>query len=375
MSAPSDAARALAARFRVRFPGEPRLWRAPGRFNVIGEHVDYCGGPVMPAALTASVKIAAVRTGSGLLRVATAFGAAEIPLDRFDRRNDWRDHIAGTAFALAEAGEDDALAGADLLIESDVPVGMGVSSSAALSVATALALSEGRVTGPPLALLAQRAENAYVGFACGIMDQYASACARAGCVMLLNCATLEAEHIPAPDDLAFLVVDSGERHTLVESEYAARRADCEAAASALGIPALAALEDETRLSRLSGNVLKRARHVVGEIGRTRTFARALAEGDAAFAGRLIDQSHASLAADMEVSTPLVDQLAARARATEGVLGARIMGGGFGGSILALARADMAASALEKIVRAHAERIGRTPLGLIAKPSAGAGPMR
>lgn len=358
------------ARFKDAFGGTPRLFRAPGRINIIGEHVDYAGGKVMPAAIDFACWVAARPNGLDVLRVTGDLGQGELPLDHFVKQGDWRDYIAGVAFALRDAGH--VVQGYDLAIASDVPMGAGVSSSAALEVAVGLALSGGAVTGNDLALIAQAAENNYVGMACGIMDQFASACGVEGHALMLDCATLAYQPIPLPTTACFLIIDSGVKHQHTSGGYASRRADCEAAAHTLGVALLAEVTDLSALDRLGGNPLKRARHVLTEIARTQKAEAALIKGNLTELGHLLNASHTSLSVDMEVSTPEVDRLTALAQATEGVYGARMMGGGFGGSIIALVQPDRAATALETILEAYSVYLGQRPGAFVVRAAAGAG---
>lgn len=357
-------------RFKDAFGGTPRLFRAPGRINIIGEHVDYAGGKVMPAAIDFACWVAARPNGLDVLRVTGDLGQGELPLDHFVKQGDWRDYIAGVAFALRDAGH--VVQGYDLAIASDVPMGAGVSSSAALEVAVGLALSGGAVTGKDLALIAQAAENNYVGMACGIMDQFASACGVEGHAVMLDCATLAYQPIPLPTTACFLIIDSGVKHQHTSGGYASRRADCEAAAHTLGVALLAEVTDLSALDQLSGNPLKRARHVLTEIARTQKAEAALIKGNLTELGHLLNASHTSLSVDMEVSTPEVDRLTALAQATEGVYGARMMGGGFGGSIIALVQPDRAATALETILEAYSVYLGQRPGAFVVRAAAGAG---
>jgi galactokinase len=353
----------LVARFREAYGSTPRVFVGPGRINIIGEHVDYCGGMVMPAAIDRACYVAIAPNDLGVLRVTSDLGTSHIILDRFLQRGDWRDYVVGMAFALKDAGET--ISGYDMIIASDVPIGAGVSSSAALEIAVGLALTGGRVYGPRLAQIAQRAENHYVGMNCGIMDQFASANGVAGHALLLDCESLACETLAIPDGACFLLVDSGVKHEHVGGGYASRRADCEAAAKTLGVSLLCEIEDVTALQELEGNPLKRARHVVSEIARTKAARAALQAGDLASLGQMMNQSHHSLSHDMEVSTPEVDRLAAIAQATAGVYGARMMGGGFGGSVIALVDAAQVEGARDTIVAAYGIYLGRVPEAFIA----------
>lgn len=345
----------LSARFEQAYGTCPRIFVGPGRINIIGEHVDYCGGMVMPAAIDRACYVAAAPNGLRVLRVESDFGSARIDLDNFVAKADWRDYVAGMAFALIEAGHP--VFGHDLIIHSNVPVGAGVSSSAALEVAVGLALSGNTVTGPSLALIAQRAENHFVGMKCGIMDQFASANGIAGHALLLNCSSLQFQPLKLPEQACFLLIDSGVKHTHLTGDYAARRQDCETAATILGVEQLSEIVDQSLLGALTGKTLMRARHVVSEIARTNAAQLALERGDLTTLGALMNQSHASLSADMEVSTVEVDCLAAIAQATTGVYGARMMGGGFGGSVIALVNPTQLAQAREKIVATYSAFLG------------------
>jgi galactokinase len=367
-----DSREAFADRFAVAFSAHYDIWRAPGRINLIGEHVDYCGGPVMPGAIEHATRVSVAPTGSRRLRVVTPFGSDEIVLDRFVKVGGWQDYVAGMAFALSDAGFEDALSGHDLIIESTVPTGVGVSSSAALEVAVGLALGSGKVDGINIAAIAQQAENTYVGMPCGIMDQVASACGRAGQLMLLDCATLQMTYLPFPANARLVLIDSGVEHSHATGSYRERREDCEAAARQLGVDALAQVESVSALTALSGNPLRRARHVVSEIARTGKAHEALLAGDLGTIGELMNQSHASLSHDMEVSTPEVDQLAALAQSTPGVFGARMMGGGFGGSVIALVGADIAAEVCAMLKASWSQATGKAVTAFEATIGAGAG---
>jgi galactokinase len=359
----------LVARFEKAFGVTPRIFVGPGRINIIGEHVDYCGGMVMPAAIDRACYVAIAPNDLGILRVQSDFGAAEIGLDTFVRHGDWRDYVSGIAFALIEAGE--IIGGNDLIIEADVPIGAGVSSSAALEVGVGLALTGGRVAGPRLAQIAQRAENHFVGMNCGIMDQFASANGVADHALLLDCESLTFEALAVPSDACFLLVDSGVKHAHVGGGYDDRRADCEAAATSLGVTLLCDVANVEALAELKGNPQKRARHVVSEIARTKAARAALGTGNLAKLGDLMNQSHASLSHDMEVSTPEVDRLASIAQATPGVYGARMMGGGFGGSVIALVDPIHVESARAAIVASYSDYLGRRPEAFLARLARGA----
>jgi galactokinase len=366
-----------ASAFRARFGVAPRLFQAPGRINIIGEHTDYCGGLAMPAAIDRWCRIAIAGNGSRRLTlVAEGFGETSLDLDTLKPCGDWSDYVAGVAKVLMNAGV--AVPGADLLIESNVPLGAGVSSSAAIEVATAralLALAGREADGLQVARWGQKAENDFVGMPCGIMDQYASANGIEDAALVLDCARLTSTPAPLPARASFLLVDSGVRHTHVDGAYRDRRADCETAAKILGVGLLAEVSEDdlaTALPRLPPGPAKRCRHVVTETARVRRAADALARGDLAALGALMNQSHASLQADMEVSVPQVDQLAQIARETLGVFGARMMGGGFGGCIIALADRERAADAQAAIGARYGAVLGKAPAAFVCRAVAGAG---
>ena len=367
-----------AAAFRARFGSTPRLFQAPGRINIIGEHTDYCGGLAMPAAIDRWCRIAAATNGTRRLTVvAEGFDEpAELDLGALTPRGAWSDYVAGVAKVLMDAGV--AVPGADLMIESTVPIGAGVSSSAAIEVATAhalLALAGRSADGLSIARWGQKAENDFVGMPCGIMDQYASANGVEGAALMLDCARLTSTPAPLPANASFLLVDSGVRHAHVDGAYRDRRADCETAAKILGVDLLAEVSEAdlaSALPRLPPGPAKRCRHVVTETARVRRAADALARGDLVALGALMNQSHASLRDDMEVSVPEVDRLAQIAREAPGIFGARMMGGGFGGCIIALADRDQAAEAQAAIGERYGPILGKAPAAFVCRAVAGAG---
>ncbi len=304
---------------------------APGRVNLIGEHVDYVGGLVLPMAVDRATTVEGAPDGGWVRLVSeSASEPAEVPLDIDDPaavEPPWARYVAGVVAELRPER------GFDGRVTSTIPVGGGMSSSAALEVAVALALGfTGSATD--LALLCQRAEQRASGVPCGVMDQLASAAGVEGHALLIDCATLEVEPVPLPEDLAVVVVDSGQPRRLAASGYAERRAQAEAAQRALGPLRAASVADAEALE--DGVLARRARHVITECARVLDFVAALRAGDLARAGALLTASHVSLRDDAEVSTPELDALVDQLTATPGVLGARLMGGGFGGCVVALA---------------------------------------
>jgi galactokinase len=305
---------------------------APGRVNLIGGHSDYAGGLVLPMAIDLGTTIAGQR---GHERVVLASHDEPLPavvaLDVEDPSAvspPWARYVAGVVAELRLAtgfiGE----------VGTTIPIGTGLSSSAALEVAVALALAGEPDDRSALALACQRAEVRASGVPCGIMDQFASLLGVEGHAILIDCTTLEVTPVPVPDDVAIVVIDSGQRRQLATSGYADRRAEVARAEDLLGSLPHASLAD---VEALDDPVLrKRARHVVTETMRVRAFVDALAAGDVVGAGALMTESHASLRDDQEVSTPLLDSLVERLVATRGVHGARLTGGGWGGCVVALA---------------------------------------
>ena len=303
---------------------------APGRVNLIGEHTDHTGGRCLPMAVAMGVTVHGRREGDRvLLSSAEVPGVADIPLDVEDPaavEPAWARYVAGV---VAELRPEVGFTGG---LRSDVPIGAGMSSSAALEVAVALALGHvGDVED--LARRCQSAEQRATGVPCGILDQLTSAAALDGHAFVLDCHTLERTHVPVPDTIEVRVVHSGQERTLVGSAYAERRAQCEAAEAVIGplrlaSPADAATIDDPVLRR-------RARHVTTENQRVLDAADALRAGDVVSLGALLDEGHRSLRDDFEVSTPTVDATAERLRARPGVHGVRLMGGGFGGCVVAV----------------------------------------
>jgi galactokinase len=296
--------------------GERVSARAPGRVNLIGDHTDYTGGLVLPMAIDRWTTVTGIRS-DGEVRLRSEAGADATP------------YVAAVAEELGPA-----VGGLDGSIESTVPIGAGLSSSAALEVAVALALG---FRGAPLDLarLCQRAEHRATGVPTGIMDQLTSVAGVDGHALLVDCTTLDVTPIPMGADVEVVVVDSGQRRTLVGSAYADRAAQCAAAEAVIGPLRLAVVDDLTAIR--DPVVRARARHVVTENERVRQFAAALATGDVSEAGRRMRESHASLRDDFEVSTPQLDAVVERLVATPGVLGARMTGAGFGGCVVALTR--------------------------------------
>jgi galactokinase len=358
------------------------VWRAPGRVNLIGEHTDYNDGLVLPIALPNQIQVTASARTDGVIAVASSGqpDVIEFALDDVSPGSvkDWAAYPAGAAWVLREAGYD--IGGANLLVDSDLPSGAGLSSSAALLCATAVALLGLRdieVDPAEVARLAQRAENQYVGAPVGLMDQMASMCCTAGHALYFDIRAMSTDQIPfdpEAEGLSLLVVDVKAPHRHVDGEYAARRKSCEQAAAELGVPALrsVAFEDlDDALARLSDDVVRRrVRHVVTEIRRVEEAVALMRAGRLREVGPLFTASHASLRDDFEITVPELDVAVDTALAA-GALGARMTGGGFGGCIIALVETSASASTLTAITEAFAAHSFTRPASLSATPSPGA----
>jgi galactokinase len=354
---------ALAHAFEERFGRAPEVVvRAPGRVNLIGEHTDYNGGFVMPVAIDRWVWIAlGRRTDRRVVAESLDFEeTADFELDALSRGKGWAEYLKGTAWALQEEGI--ALEGWNGIVAGEVPIGAGLSSSAALEMATARAFAAvGAVGWDPsrMARAAQRAENEWVGVRCGIMDQMASAAGRAGHALLIDCRSLETVAVPLPVDTAVLVLDTSTRRGLVDSHYNERREECERAARLLGAASLRDVAPE-EVEKLPGLTLRRARHVVTENARTLRAAKALGCGDVQEAGRLMDESHESLARDFEVVTSALETMVRCARRAPGCVGARMTGAGFGGCVVALVRGPAVEDFVTAVSAAYRAESGLQP---------------
>jgi galactokinase len=345
---------------------------APGRVNLIGEHTDYSGGLALPAAIQHGITVEVTARSSQISLYSTASG----PTEPFAADGGGPAAIGWARFGQAVAAELAALGrppvGLEATIDSTLPAGSGLSSSAALEVSLALALcavADFELEPLALALACQRAERRAVGVPCGILDQAASVLGRRGAAILLDCGTLEHRPVPIPEGAALVVVDSGVQRTLAGSDYARRRSQLERALQLVGVERSTEVErrDLDGLDRVSEH---RLRHVTTENERVLRFARALELGDLEAAGELLCESHASLRDDYEVSIPELDLLVALSRAA-GAYGARLVGAGFGGSVLALTDADRAARVADRIAHDYRLRTRRPERAMIVQPSSGA----
>ena len=335
----------LTAHFAGRFGRGPRwVVRAPGRVNLLGEHTDYNDGFVLPLAIDRAVWIALEPRDDRRVAVFSVNydQLGEFSLDDLHHENaGWVEYLKGTAWSLQEAGFR--LAGWQGVLTGDVPLGAGLSSSAALEMATARAFAAaGSLDWDPvrMAKLAQRAENQWVGVNCGIMDQLISAAGRDGHALLIDCRTLETRPVPLPSDAAVVVLDTSTRRGLVDSAYNQRRSQCEAAARFFGVPALRDVSIERfhqSADGLDAVVHRRALHVITENDRTLRAADAMRRGDAVELGRLLNEGHRSLRDDYEVSSDALNTMVECALAHEACYGARMTGAGFGGCAMALVR--------------------------------------
>lgn len=346
------------------------VWAAPGRINLIGEHTDYNDGFVLPVAVDRYCRAAVAARDDGVLRCfSVQRGAgAEVRVDELSAMSvqGWSAYVLGTAWALREAGVP--ITGADVVVDSNVPGGAGLSSSAALECSVGLALCElagATVDRTAIALAGQRAETDVVGAPVGVMDQMASMHGCTGSAVLLDCRSLEVRTIALPlaeHDLTLLVLDTGVTHEHATGEYALRRRSCEQAAAVLGVPALrdATPEDvELAAGPLGDENLRRARHVVTENARVLATVDALRRGDVSALGPILAASHASLRDDFEVSVVELDTAVAAALGA-GAVAARMTGGGFGGSAVAIVPVSQVAAVAAE-VRSAATRAGlRTP---------------
>jgi galactokinase len=374
-------------RFRARFGAEAHVYRAPGRVNLIGEHTDYNDGFAMPAAIEFYCWVAVGAREDRKLKIYSEEFSAEAEADLSSAppqpSKTWSDYPFGVALQLERAGYR--LRGANLLIESEVPMGAGLSSSAAFEVATGLALAHESGWSPEriqLARLCQKAENEFVGARVGIMDQFVSLHGEENHALMLDCRTLTFESLLIPDSVKLVICNTMVKHELAASEYNRRRADCEEAVRQLAgiLPGIRALRDvslkqlEEHSKLLSEVIYKRALHIVTENARVLDSADALRSGDIARFGKRMAESHRSLRDLYEVSCRELDLMVDLANQQKGVYGARMTGGGFGGATINLVAAGYAGEFKEKMAKAYQKETGLVPQIYICKPAEGAGPL-
>lgn len=361
--------------------GELRRYFAPGRVNLMGDHIDYSGGMVLPMALDRGTVILARPREDTTIRAVSLNRDGQVQADitqtAFDPAHDWFSYVMGVIHVLVADGHTLPF-GMDLLVGGDIPDGAGLSSSASLELAAAVMLDDlGRwgLSPTELALVGQRAENEYIGVACGIMDQLAIAQGKAGHALLMDCDTLDVTPVPFPaDEIALIVINSNHRRSLADSAYNDRRAATERAAAVLGtqrlvdVPLAQVLEADDELSE---EELRRARHTVTEQARVLAAAEALRAGDFARLGSLMRESHESLRDDFEVTGPQLDALAEAAWAQPGVIGARMTGAGFGGCAVVIAEPGREQEVIEGIADRYLETTGLTAIGMVMGSDDGA----
>jgi galactokinase len=357
-------------------PGAWLAFRAPGRANLIGEHTDYNDGFVLPVALESATWVCG-RPADGVLRLDSLDrpGTVEVDLASGEGPTEgWGRYVTAVVRALRDAGAD--LRGFTGVLASDLPVGGGLSSSAALELAVAKAVLASDLPHTELARICLRAEDHYVGMHVGIMDQLASAASRAGHALLIDCRSLDLRPVPFPRSLRVVVLDSAVPRELGDSEYNARRAQCEQAASDLGVAALRDADPgmlERHHQQLDAVVYRRARHVVTENARVLAAVAALEAGRVAELGPLFAAAHRSMAEDYEASTPELDLLVGLAVETDGVVAARLTGAGFGGCTVNLVEVDRAEAAAAEILDRYRAATGRQGRAWVSTPAEGAGP--
>lgn len=365
--------------FQRKFGAPPAIVvRAPGRVNLIGEHTDYNDGFVLPMAIDRAAWIALrPRTDRRLVVQSLDFDqSVDVDLNQMTNTGPgWAEYLKGVAWALTDSGKQ--LEGWEGVTAGDVPIGAGLSSSAALELATARAfatVSQLDWNPAQMALLSQRAENKWVGVNCGIMDQMISAAGAAGHALLIDCRSLENQLVPLPPGNAVIVLDTATRRGLVDSAYNERRAQCEAAARFFNVKALrdvSVAQFEARAAELDEVTRRRARHVVTENDRTLKAAEVMRAGDAAALGLLMNASHESLRDDFEVTNAALNTIVEIARQQPGCWGARMTGAGFGGCAVALVKAEAATAFDQAVTAAYTQATGLTPNVYICHASDGA----
>ncbi len=372
--------------FRSAFGGEPQVYRAPGRVNLIGEHTDYNDGFVLPAALDVATWAAIAPRSDRTLRVRSLMKGETVSFDLDEAnpkaRKHWSDYVRGVAWVLETVGGH-RLRGADLVIDSTVPLGSGLSSSAALEVATGYALLKNSgltVDLTRLALAAQKAENDFVGMRCGIMDQFIACHGAEGHALLIDCRSLDRRLVPIDASVRLVISNTMVHHQHAAGEYNLRRHDCEEGVRRLSaaLPGIKALRDvtlgelEAHQDLLTPVIYRRCRHVVSENERTVRAADALAAGDVAQFGRLMNELHVSMRDDFAISCREVDEMVALNQAVDGVHGARMTGGGFGGCTISLVEAGAVEDFRRRVAKGYEAATGLKPQIFTSTAGAGVG---
>jgi galactokinase len=375
----------LGRRFQECFGSEPTLFRAPGRVNLLGEHTDYNDGFVLPSALAFSTRVAIVPRGDGKLVIRSeGFREQfEFELDRLPTRSMgvWCDYIVGVAIMLREMGHS--IPGASLLVSGEVPIGAGLSSSAAIEVASALALMSltgARLPLPEVAKLCQRAENVFIGARVGIMDQFVSCLGKAGHALLLDCRSLEFQLVPIPNDIQLVICNTMVKHDHANGSYNRRREECDEGVRILKAwyPDIRALRDvsveqmERHATSIPATIYKRCCHVAAENQRVLEGAKCLTEGQVGRFGDLMEQSHRSLRDFYEVSCRELDMMVELAESLGGFQGGRMTGGGFGGCTVNLVTSADAATFAEQISERYHAATGISPDVYVCSAADGAG---
>ncbi|HMJ62504.1 MAG TPA: galactokinase [Bryobacteraceae bacterium] len=367
----------IVEQFRKRFGtgATPLVYRAPGRVNLIGEHTDYNLGYVLPIALDMACYVAIAPAIHSCLRIYSRdmdreFCIAIADLPNAKPTGQWSDYVVGVARELA------AIEPCDIYITSDVPVGAGLSSSASLEIAAAVALLGKRfMEKVEIAKLGQRAESGFVGMPCGIMDQYAAVFGHSGAALKIDCRSLEHEYVALPDNVRIVAVNSLVKHELGTSAYRERVAECQTAVAAIGVESLRDVTLE-RFEAIQDTIppvaRRRARHIISDTQRVVDFSAAARKSDLREMGRLFVASHRSMQHDYEISCEEIDFLVDTAIEIPGVYGARMTGGGFGGCTVNLVEPEALETFQERLAAAYRERYGKTPAFYECKAAAGAG---
>ncbi|HEY0348726.1 MAG TPA: galactokinase [Pyrinomonadaceae bacterium] len=362
----------LTAAFQKLYGGQPRIYRAPGRVNVVGEHTDYNEGFVMPAAINFSTWVAVTTRDDSVVKIHSDIFEEDPEIDLANPaahgRGHWSDYPLGVAIKLKEAGHD--ICGANLFVHGEVPLGSGLSSSAAIEVATGLALldiSGLKIDRLELAKICQRAENEFVGARTGLMDQFIACFGKADHAVMLDCRSLKSRALPVPDDVKLVVCNTMVKHELASSEYNARREQCEEGVRILSqhLPNITSLRDVTpddveRFRAELGEVIfKRCLHVTTENDRVLKATDALRDRDLKTFGKLMYESHHSLRHDYEVSCQELDVMVDLAKPIKGVFGARMTGGGFGGCTINLVAVEAVGEFTQTIRNSYIQATGKT----------------